>query len=105
MICVVSFLQTFQLTFLLFAFGNSYRPRGIFVEKSIDYGATFLPLEYIVNVPSNDCQELFNVAAEEYFVPGSNNPELVLCRAFFGNPMDTSGYGVCSLVCLLVLDE
>ena len=93
------------MTFLLFEFGNSYRPRGIFVEKSIDYGATFLPLEYIVIDPSNDCKELFNVSVEEFFPTGSNNPEVVLCREFFGNPMDTSGYGVCSLVCLLVLDE
>jgi hypothetical protein len=83
--------QTFEVTFFLFAFGNSYRPRGISIEKSIDYGVNYDPLEYIVLSPATDCQELFGVDAKEFYPPGSNDPQIVLCREFFGDPQATSG--------------
>lgn len=100
-------LQTFELVFLFMEFEHSYRPRGLAVEKSTDFGVSYSPMEYIVLDPSNDCSDLFNVSEKSSFV-GSDGPGTVFCRYFPGDNSRTSDDFVCAFgsscvfICVIV---
>ena len=94
--CMCILLQTFDIVFLSLAFGHSYQSRGVAVEKSINYGVSFSPMEYIVLDPSRDCNDLFQVSPQNSFAV-NDGPGTVLCRDTFGNDGSTSNNAVCAL--------
>lgn len=57
----LSFLQEYQVAYVIVKTGNAPRPKVWALERSVDGGRTFTPWEYFAPTP-NDCSLYFRVS-------------------------------------------
>ena len=75
--------QVYEVLSVNVRMGNSYLPRDFVLEKRIEDGS-YVPLEYVVDDPSNRCLSVFGVNAKESFAL-SDPANVTLCHG----PTDT----------------